>query len=111
MKAIIESKLIDGKPAHRFEDSPEGAWHVADSSIDAIIDHVMSDLGVKRIEVYNAMGATYPSISRCRTGDLAIQDKWILRLHQFTNIPVAELLRVACVQRTVSPHSNARRSA
>jgi hypothetical protein len=108
MTNIIEAKRIDGKPAYRVEGTPEGAWRVAASDIDAIINHVTRELGIKSGALLLAIGIDPSSISRCRKGGMPIQETWLLRLHQFSGVPVAEMLRVACVEQSVWPHRNAR---
>jgi hypothetical protein len=105
---IIETKRIDGKPAHRVEGSPEGAWRIAESDIDAILDRVMLELGVSITYLLAAIDVDSASISRCRHGTLPLQDKWLTRLHLLSGIPVAELIRVACYEHPVFPHAKAR---
>jgi hypothetical protein len=111
MTAIIEAKLINGKPARRMEGSPEGAWLISETPIDAILDHVTHELGIRRMELYVAINVEPASISRCRAGTSPIQDQWLLRLQLFSGIPVAELLRVACIEHSTFPHRFARRAA
>ncbi len=105
---VIETKRIDGKPALRFEGSAAGAWRVAKSEIDAMLDHVKRELRVRRQMIYDAIGASDSSISRCRTGEMPVQEQWILRLSDYSGIPVDELRRVACIESPVRPHRNAR---
>lgn len=109
--AIVETKRIDGKPAHRLVGWPEGTWHVSASEIDAMLDRVKQELGVKRITVLEAIGADSASISRCRAGKLKVQERWVLGLSDFSGIPVAELRQVACMEPATYPHLRARRAA
>lgn len=110
MKAIIETKRINGKPAHRLAGSPEGAWLVEESEIDAMLNRVQRELNIRAMAIYEATGIPNESVSRCRRGRMPISDKWILRLSDFSGIPVAELRQVACIEPTVHPHGNARKA-
>ena len=109
MTAIAEARRIDGQPAHRLIGSPAGAWITAKSPIDAILDRVQGQLGVNRSTVMCAVGMHHGSLSRCRHGELPMPDEWLLRLHLLSAIPVAELLKVGCIEHEIWPHIRARR--
>lgn len=111
MNAITEAKRIDGKPAHRLEGSPAGAWVVEDTEIDAILNRVRKELGVTRTAIYNATGLHAESVSRCRKGQYRIVEEWILRLSDYSGIPVSELRQVACIEPRIHPHAKARSAA
>lgn len=108
---IIETKRIDGKPAHRVEGSPQGAWIVANTEIDAMLSRVQQELGVSRTTVLHAIGADPATISKCRAHETPVYERWILRLSDLSGIPVAELRQVACMEPVTQPHPKARRAA
>jgi hypothetical protein len=110
-RAIIETKRIDGKPAHRLEGSAEGAWIVAKSEIDAILSRVQAETGAKRGEILDATNIQQACVSRCRHGKYGVPDHWLQRLAEYSGVPVAELRRVACMEPVVQPHFKARRTA
>lgn len=98
---IIESKRIDGKPACRLEGQPAGAWLVANSDIDAMLDHIKRALGVGVMEILRAIGLDASAVTRCRQGKQPLADQWVLRLSDYSGIPVSDLRRVACVSPSV----------
>lgn len=106
---IIEAKRIDGKPAHRVEGSPLGAWIVANTEIDAMLNRVIAQLNCSRTAIYDATGMHAGSVTRCRQGAYILEDQWVLRLGDFSGIPVAELRQVACMEPVTQPHPKARR--
>lgn len=108
---ILEAKLIDGKPAHRLEGSPEGAWLIADTPIDAMLRRVAAQLKCSYTAIYEATGLRAESVSRCRSGKQPLADGWTLRLSDYSGIPVAELRQVACIEPEVYPHPKARGAA
>lgn len=109
---ITEIKLIDGKPAIRFENTPQGAWVVAESEIDAILAHIQREIpNLTRGAMLVAIGVDTASISRCRNGRMPVLESWLLRMQEFSGIPVAELRRVACIEPTIQAHEWARRAA
>jgi hypothetical protein len=108
-RAIIETKRIDGKPAHRVEGNPPDCWTVADSEIDAMLDRVKLQTGARLGDILCAVGIDSASISRCRAGKIGLPDRWLLGLSDFSGIPVAELRQVACVEPAVYPDLRARR--
>lgn len=108
---ITEIKRIDGKPAVRFEHTPAGAWKVARSEIDAILEHVHREIPkLQRGVLLAAVNIHNASVSRCRHGSEPIQDSWLLRLQDFSGIPVSELRYVACME-PAPAHEHARRAA
>jgi hypothetical protein len=108
-RAIIETKRIDGKPAHRLEGSAEGAWNISRSEIDAMLDRVQAETGAKLYDILIAVGIDSSSITRSRAGKIGLPDRWLLGLSDFSGIPVAELRLVACVEPAVYPDLRARR--
>lgn len=108
-RAIIETKRIDGRPAHRLAGSPEGAWKIARSEIDAMLDRVQAETGAKRSEILCAADIDSARASRCRHGTQPLLDQWVLRLSDFSGIPAAELRQVACIEPAIYPHLRARR--
>lgn len=111
MNAIIDVKRIDGKPALRYDGTPVGAWIVAATDIDAMLNHVKHELQIPQMVLYAEVELDPASVSRCRAGHLPIQEHWILRLSDYSGIPPAELRRVACIEPVTRPHANARRPA
>lgn len=111
MSAIIEAKRIDGRPAHRLEGSPEGAWIVAKTEIDAMLSRVEEQLGISRNMIYAATGMSAEAVTRCRQGQRPLADQWILRLSDLSGIPISELRQVACIEPATLPHHRARRAA
>lgn len=108
-RAIIETKRIDGKPAHRLEGTPPGVWIVSKSEIDAMLDRVQTETGAKRSEILYDVGIDSSSASRCRAGKLQFQELWVLVLSDYSGIPVSELRQVACMEPATYPHHKARR--
>lgn len=108
---VIEAKRIDGKPAHRVQGMPQGAWLIAKSPIDAMLCRVEAQCGCTRTEICESLGIHAASITRCRQGVEPLRDEWILRMHDFSGIPVAELRQVACVAPVTRPYVKARRVA
>lgn len=108
---ILEAKLIDGKPAHRLEGALLGIWVIANTPIDAILRRVAAQLGNTIGEIRDAAGIPGASASRCRKGQMPIVDGWLLRLSDYSGIPVSELRQVACIEPSTRPHPNARGAA
>lgn len=111
MSAVVEAKLIDGKPAHRVEGAPAGAWQMSNTPIDAMLRHVQAQTDCSFTAIYEATGMNCASVTRCRQGLQPLSDQWTLRLHDFSGIPVAELRQVACIRPVTDPHLKARRPA
>lgn len=109
--AIAEVTLIDGQPAHRLEGTPEGAWRLSKSRIDAMFDRVRFELGVTKQVIHDATGIDPASVTRSRQGVYGLPDHWVIRLSEFSGIPVAELRQVACMEPSVQPHHRARRTS
>lgn len=95
----------------RYRHWPEGEWKEKRSAIDALLDYVKKELGIKRsshlVELMNGSSA---AVSRCRHGLIEIPHEWFLNLHELSNIPVAELRAVANRPGIVKAHDNARKT-
>ncbi|MDQ1924577.1 hypothetical protein [Massilia pseudoviolaceinigra] len=110
MIAVVECKQIDGKPAYRLEGWPAGTWQTSRSPFDAMIDLIGRTLNVQRTTIYTAIGVDASSATRCRQGHREIQDGWLLRMSDYSGIPVSELRRVAGIGPTIQPHPKARKA-
>jgi hypothetical protein len=110
MNTVAEVKRIDGKPAVRLAHMLAGTWLTAKTEIDAIIQHVLRELpGLTRTELYEAVDIPWASVTLVRQGVQPIQDGWLLRLQDYSGIPIEELRMVGCIGPSVPPHNKARR--
>lgn len=115
---VTEVKTIEGKVWIRLEGMPAGVWKTYDSPIDSLIAHVQRELaisskmnGMASGVVLSAISVDPASISRCRArqgGYSAIPEHWLLRLHEFSGIPVSELRYVSGTESEIIPHHKAR---
>ena len=84
------------------------------TGIDALLNHIMRVLGIggrgMKTFVIASLCIDHAAISRCRHGQQLVQEAWLLRAHEFSGIPVAELRAVAGLPSQVAPHKNARPS-
>lgn len=92
-------------------DHPCGISHEAASPIDALLWYVSVELQLASpVEVRKIIGIDPGSVTRCRKGEFGIQDTWLLRLHELSSIPVAELRKIGHMPERL-PHPNARKSS
>ncbi len=106
--------LCDGRVLVRLVGAVRGVWLTYDSGIDSLLAHIARELcisgrGAKTV-VIASLCIDHAAISRCRHGPQQIQEHWLLRAHEFTGIPIAELRQVAGIGAGIPPHKNARPS-
>lgn len=112
-QSIAEVKSDHGKIMVRLDGMVRGAWLEFDSPIDSVIAHVQRELGLKRRNVGVIIDAIYVDaacLTRCRQGVYkSIPEHWLMRLQDFSGIPVDELRIVANIVGNIGRHPNARK--
>lgn len=104
--------LVDGQVLVRLTTTPRGTWMTYQSAIDSLIAHIKRELllharGSSGVVVDSLM-IDHAAVSRCRTGVQKIPESWLLRMHEYSGIPVAELRQVAGLGAGVERHKLSR---
>lgn len=112
--AIAAQREPAGGMLVRLAGAMPDTWLKYDSAIDALLNHIMRELGIAgrggKTVVIASLCIDHAAISRCRHGLQGIPEHYLLRAHEYSGIPLAELRLVAGVSSAVTPHKNARPS-
>lgn len=95
----------------RLEGMRPGTWLTEISPIDAILNHIRRELRIvdyHGCNILTAIGMSATAISRYRLGRTAISAEALVRLADYSGIPLAELRLVGCIEQRVAPHPQAR---
>jgi hypothetical protein len=107
--------LVDGQVLVRLVGTPRGTWLTYRSPIDSLVAHLSRELmlhgqGSKTV-IIASLCIDHAAISRCRSGQQPVREAWLLRMHEYSGIPVAELRQVAGLGAGVERHKLSRPAA
>ncbi len=108
---LVKCEIVNGVLRHTLDD---GTFRFYSSSSDAVFSYVEEQLGIpkkhgRRKQTLDVLGMDYSHISRARNDDKPVKSIWLLKLHEWSGIPAAEL-RMAANMEIQTKHPNARRT-
>lgn len=109
MKLESVKHAADGSVMLRYEGDVVGTYRPFRTRIDALLGRVEDEYRLKRARsgrslsgLPSQLGIAHASISRCRAGKYGLPQEWLLRMHDYSGIPIEELRKIANLEPLVT---------
>jgi hypothetical protein len=108
--SVVEHKEINGKMHYRFTNMPMGTYYPMRSKIDVMLDYVQAQLNIRyRLVMLDMLQIPDASVCRVRSGrypDIPLD--WLVKMQDFSGIPIDELRQLADLPPALERHPYAR---